>query len=137
MVEEMPANKVDHGHNVKYLRRVLGYSPERLAYELDISLQDLAELENRQIIDDNTLKGIVEAMKLSVGRIKEMTDEEWTYNFHNKENTLHDNSSINNIVNNPVEKIIELYNDKIAMYEKLLQAEREKNELIQKYQNNK
>lgn len=33
---------------------------------------------------------------------------------------------------NPIEKIVELYNEKIELYERMLQTEKEKNELLKK-----
>jgi hypothetical protein len=47
-------------------------------------------------------------------------------------NTYHDNSaSLNYQCSfNPIDKIVELYNEKIVLLERLLQAEKEKNEML-------
>jgi len=132
MIEEKPAKKVNHGRNLKCLRKVLGYTQERLAFELNMSQQAFSDMEKRETIDDKTLKKVADVMKVPVDAIKNMTEES-TYNFINtlNENTFNDNSGLNNIVNNPIDKIIELYNEKMELYEKLLQSEREKVDILQ------
>lgn len=51
--------------------------------------------------------------------------------------TLHDSPIANTNIHptftfNPIEKIIELYNEKIEFYERMLQAKKEKNKLLKK-----
>lgn len=133
MLAEIPVRSIDHGRNVKFLRKILGYTQEKLAFDLEMSQQALSDLEKKETIDDKTIKKIALAMKVPVEAIKNMTEDS-TYNFINtfNENIFNDNSGLHNTINNPIEKIVELYNEKIELYEKLLQSEREKNELLKK-----
>ncbi|WP_207784953.1 hypothetical protein [Flavobacterium sp. HTF] len=56
-------------------------------------------------------------------------------------NTSHDNSTINSINVqpnfNPIDKVVELYEEKEKLYERLIQAEKDKVEYLEKIMNRK
>lgn len=125
--------KVHHGRNVKRLREILGVKQEVLAHKLDLSQQMVSKLENKEIIDENTLSEIAKVLHIPVESIKNFNDEA-TFNF--VANNFHDTSiGVNSnctITFNPIEKIVELYNEKQDLYERMIL---EKNELIEKLLN--
>lgn len=131
----MPLKKVDHGRNIKCLRNMLGYTQEQLAFELEMSQQAFSDLEKRDIIDDTTLGKIAKVMKVPVEAIKNF-DESKAINIFSNTFNSHDTSTLH-AVNyypsfNPLEKIIELYNDKVALYERMLKAEEEKTKTLER-----
>jgi hypothetical protein len=77
------------------------------------------------------LQQVAKVLKVPVEAIKNFDTEQAINNINN---TFHDNAVQNQF--HPLEKIIELYEVKIvSLYERMLQLEREKNELLQKMLN--
>lgn len=121
MTDTFPTKTTHHGRNVKRLREMLGMKQESIAFELEITQQAFSEMEKKESIDDKTLERIAKIMHVPVEAIKNMTDDA----VHNYINTFYDNSVQYNF--NPIEKIVKLYEEKEALYERLL---REKDALL-------
>jgi transcriptional regulator with XRE-family HTH domain len=135
-VDFNPTNKIHHGQNIKRLREVFGIKQEFIASELDTTQQFVSKLEQKEVIDDETLEKVAKAMKLPVEAIKNLNDEA-TFNFI--ANNYHDNSSSVSSENNysctfnPLDKVVELYErllasekDKVDRLDKLLNEIKEK-----------
>jgi len=121
---------IHQGRNVKRFREMLGIKQEALAFELgdDWNQKKISLLEQKDIIEPGLLDQIAKALKVPVEAIKNFDAEQA---IHNINNNFHDNSIQNQF--NPLEKIIELYEVKIvSLYERMLQTEKEKTELLQK-----
>jgi transcriptional regulator with XRE-family HTH domain len=129
-----PEYRVHHGRNVKRLREMLGIKQEAIAIALDLTQQSMSKLEQKEIIEDPQLDVIASVLRVPVEAIKNMSDEATT----NYINSFINNDKIDKIDKidyhysfNPIDKIIELYNDKIELYERMLKVEREKTEILQ------
>jgi transcriptional regulator with XRE-family HTH domain len=139
MKTQTPQYKVHHGRNVKRLREMLGIKQEAIAVALDLTQQAMSKLEQKEIIEDSHLNIIASVLRVPVEAITNMSDESAT-NYINS--FIHNDKAIdcfNYCTFNPIDKIIELYNDKIELYndkielyERMLKAEREKIEFLQK-----
>ncbi len=100
---------------------------ETLAEQLGISQQAISNIENSEKVEDVKLEEIASILGVTKEGIENFS-EEAVFNIIN--NTFKDNSSNNNnylCTINPIEKIIELYErlvqaekDKVAYLEKLL-----------------
>lgn len=135
--ETKTTKKVHHGHNIKRLREMLGIKQDIIAIELDISQQSVSGLEQKEVIDDLILDKIAQVMKVPVEAIKNMTDDT-TYNYINTFNeavTNHNGFYNFNCSFNPIDKIVELYNEKMELYERMLKVEQEKNAIFEKLLN--
>ena len=128
-------NKIHEGHNVKRFREMLGIKQEALAYELgsDWNQKKISLLEQKENIDEPLLQQISAALKIPVEAIQNF-DEEQAINIIS--NTFHDfkDNAIASAMNyqcsfNPLDKIIELYEEKIVLYERML---KEKNEMMER-----
>lgn len=115
--------KVHEGRNVKRFREMLGIKQDALAYELGEgwNQQKISLLEQKETIELPLLKKISDAMKVPVEAFQNF-DEEQAINIIS--NTF-DNGSILNAINhnpifNPIEQIIKLHEEKIALYERML-----------------
>ena len=132
---DMP-NKVHEGRNIKRIREMLGIKQEALASELgeDWTQKKISLLEAKETIEPEILDQVSKVLKVSSEAIKNFNEEAAT----NYINTFNDNSTgaFNNFhcTFNPIDKIVQLYDDKIALYERMLS---EKNELIEKLANEK
>ncbi|MGQ3013368.1 MAG: XRE family transcriptional regulator [Flavobacteriales bacterium] len=128
------STKIHQGRNIKRFREMLGMKQDALAWELgeDWNQQKISLLEQRETIEDNILKQIATVLKLPMEAIQNFDAEQA---IHNINNNFHDNSVQNQF--NPLEKIIELYenkilslyDEKIALYERML---KEKDEMLQR-----
>jgi len=120
------------GYNLKRIREMLGIKQDALALSLGVSQQFISQLEQKEIIDAQTLEKLAKALGVSEEAIRNF-NEEIAINIIANTITNHDQSAVvsNFPVFNPIEKIVSLYDEKIQLYERLLQSEREKNELLQ------
>jgi transcriptional regulator with XRE-family HTH domain len=124
--------KVHEGRNVRRFREMLGIKQETLAYELgdDWNQKKISVLEQKETIDASMLQQISDALKIPVEAFQNF-DEEQAINII--ANTFNDEAFIGNSGGsyhiNPVEKIIQLHEEKIALYERML---KEKDEMMQR-----
>ncbi len=127
--------KVHEGRNVKRFREMLGIKQDALAVELgdDWNQQKISLLEQKETIDAPLLQQISAALKIPVEAIQNF-DEEQAVNIiantiTNNDNAVMHSLYINNATINPIEKIIQLHEEKIALYERML---KEKEEMMAK-----
>jgi transcriptional regulator with XRE-family HTH domain len=117
-------SKVHEGRNVKRFREMLGIKQDALAYELGEgwNQQKISLLEQKETIELPLLKQISNAMKVPVEAFQNFDDEQAiniisnTFdNFDNGAIAINCNSDVN-----PIEQIIKLHEEKIALYERML-----------------
>ncbi|RVU00278.1 XRE family transcriptional regulator [Mucilaginibacter limnophilus] len=127
------------GRKIGRIRELRGMKQEALAAELGISQQAISKIEQSADVDDSALKKIAKVLGITKEAIKNF-NEEGVINYFN---TFNDNSFNNGAYNafgctfNPLEKLMEaidnnkkLYEEKVALLERLLASEKEKNELL-------
>ncbi|SEJ34337.1 DNA-binding transcriptional regulator, XRE-family HTH domain [Dyadobacter koreensis] len=125
------STKPNHiGHKISRIRELRGLKQEALAFELKVSQQTVSKIEQSETLEEQILEQIAQILGVPVEGIKNFS-EEAVFNIIG--NSFGDNSSNNNnylCTINPLEKIIQLYDEKVALLERLLQSEREKVELL-------
>ncbi|AQX52730.1 helix-turn-helix domain-containing protein [Elizabethkingia anophelis] len=123
-----PNHKIHQGRNVKRFREMLGIKQDALAYELgeDWNQQKVSLLEQKETIETQLLQQISAVLKIPVEAIQNF-DEEQAITIISS--TFNDNAQVGTVINNynPVEKIIQLHDEKIALYERML---KEKDEMM-------
>lgn len=112
--------KVHQGRNVKRFREMLGIKQEALALDLgdDWNQKKVSLLEQKETIEDPLLQKISDVLKIPVEAFQNF-DEEQAINII--ASNFHDNATgviVNN--HNPIDKIIQLHEEKIALYERML-----------------
>lgn len=117
---------------------MLGLKQEALADLLgdDWSQKKVSSIEGKETIESELLDQLATALKVPVDAIKSFS-EEAAINIISStlQNTSVANINQNPVFNfNPIDKMIELYESKIELYERML---KEKNELIEKLLENK
>jgi len=132
--DNMP-NKVHEGRNIKRFREMLGIKQDTLAQELgdDWTQSKVSHLETKDTVDPAILEQVARVLKVPVEAIKNF-DEEAAINIVANTVNNHDNATGNSLFMyyptfNPIDKIVQLYDEKIALYERML---KEKNELLEK-----
>lgn len=120
------ATKPKHiGRNISRIRELRGMKQEALAIAIGVSQQSVSNIEGSESIEETLLEKISTILNVSPEGIRQFS-EETVFNIIN--NTFTDSSSNNNnylCAINPLDKILELY-------ERLLQAEKEKVEYLEK-----
>jgi transcriptional regulator with XRE-family HTH domain len=127
--------KVHEGKNVKRIREILGIKQDDLATRIGLSQQAVSQLEAKESVDKEVLERIASAMGVNVDAIKNF-NEEAAVNFFN---TFNDNSgkgaffssTNNNCTFNPLEELMKALEENKKLYERLLQSEREKVDLLE------
>ena len=115
------------GRNISRIRELRGMKQEALAQAIGTNQQAISGIEGSEEIDDKKLVEIAKALGVSTEAIKSFSEEN-VFNYFNTFNDSVSNSNFghNNICNfNPLDKVVELY-------ERLVQAEKEKNEYLEK-----
>lgn len=126
---------IHQGRNIKRFREMLGIKQEGLALELgeDWNQRKISLLEQKEVIELELLEQVAKVLKVPVEAIKNF-DEDKAVNII--ANTFQDESAayVHNYkcTFNPLDKWAEEITENRQLYERLLQAEKEKMELLQK-----
>jgi transcriptional regulator with XRE-family HTH domain len=121
------------GRNISRIRELKDMKQEALAQAIGTNQQAISAIENSETVDEQKLMEIAKALGVSVEAIKNFS-EEAVFNIIG--NTFQDHSSITsgdyncNCTFNPLDKVVELY-------ERLVQAEKDKVEYLEKLLNEK
>lgn len=132
------ATKPKHiGRNISRIREFRGVKQEALAIALGMSQQYVSTLEGSETIDDERLNKIAEALGVSVEAIKSFSDEGVINYFNTFNETDFSNSQgafghHDQYTFNPIEKLIEAYDENKKLYERLLESEKEKISYLEK-----
>ena len=119
--------KINHiGRKIARIRELRGMKQETLAEELGISQQSVSALEKSETLEDKKLEEIAKALGVTKEGIENFSEES-VLNIIS--NSFHDQSALNAILHqptfNPIDKVVELY-------ERLVQAEKDKVEYLEK-----
>ncbi|MBF4515179.1 helix-turn-helix transcriptional regulator [Flavobacterium sp. ANB] len=114
------------GRKISRIRELRDMKQEALAQALGTNQQAISAIENSETIDEEKLKAIAEVLGVSVEGIKNFSEEAVLNIIGNTINN-HDNASSFNYgcTFNPLDKVVELY-------ERLVLAEKEKVEYLEK-----
>ena len=131
--------KIHQGRKVKRFREMLGIKQEALAFDLgnEWNQKKISMLEQKDIIEDEILNQISHALKIPVEAFQNF-DEEQAINiisntFHDTQGLINYNPTFNN---NPIDKLIQLHEEKIALYERMLKEKDEMMARLEKLINN-
>jgi transcriptional regulator with XRE-family HTH domain len=125
----MAEPKLNLGRKISKIRELRSMKQETLATLLGISQQAISKIEQSDDVEDMALEKIAQALGVTVEGIKNF-NEEAVFNIIG--NNYHDNSSSiqYQCTFNPIDKLIEAYEENKKLYEQLLQSEREKVEIL-------
>ena len=103
---------------------------EALAAELGISQQSVSHLEQSESIEDEKLEKVAKALGVTKDVIQNFSEERAINYFNNfYDNSASQGNSFNQGIYptfNPLDKLVEAYDENKKLYERLLEAEKEK-----------
>jgi len=118
------------GRKISRIRELRNMKQEALAQAMGTNQQAISAMENSENIEEEKLVEVAKALGVNVEAIKNFSEE----NVINYFNNFYDNSASNGqgafgpIYNfNPLDKLIEAYEENKKLYERLLEAEKRKN----------
>ncbi|MCP1252710.1 helix-turn-helix domain-containing protein [Elizabethkingia sp. S0634] len=129
---DMPNKKIHQGRNIKRFREMLGIKQEALAFELgeDWNQKKISLLEQKESVERDILEQVAKILKVPTEAIENFDEEQAvniisnTASFDNCQQPAFFN---NQPSFNPIDKVVELYDEKIALYERML---KEKDEMM-------
>lgn len=131
-------NKI--GPKISRIREMRGMKQEVLATALGVSQQTVSNIEHSAEIEADLLAQVAEILGVTPEAIENFSEEA----VFNIINTFNDNSSNNGAWSssptftfNPIDKLIEVYEENKKLYERLLEAEKSKVEYLEKLLNSK
>ncbi|MCE4065775.1 helix-turn-helix domain-containing protein [Chryseobacterium gleum] len=126
----MQNKKIHQGRNIKRFREMLGIKQEALAFDLgeDWNQKKISLLEQKETVEDPLLQKISEVLKIPVEAFQNF-DEEQAINIISNtfDNCQQPASIFYNSTLNPVDQLIKVHEEKIALYERML---KEKDEMM-------
>ncbi|MES2063071.1 MAG: helix-turn-helix transcriptional regulator [Bacteroidota bacterium] len=128
---EKPTNQ-HIGRKISRIRELRGIKQEDLATQLGVSQKTVSRMEQSEVIEDDVLENIAKILGVTTDAIKNFS-EEAVINYFNTFNQSVSSSNFghnNTCTFNPIDKLVELFEENKNLYERLLQAEKEKNELL-------
>ncbi|MEN5435839.1 helix-turn-helix transcriptional regulator [Sphingobacterium faecium] len=131
-------NKI--GPKISRLRELRGMKQEALASALGVSQQTVSNMERSVEIEEDLLAQVAQILGVTPEAIENFS-EEAVFSIINNTFTSTDSSTLNAIniqpTFNTVDKLIEVYEENKKLYERLLEAEKSKVELLEKLLNSK
>ena len=121
------------GRNISRIREFRGMKQEALAFAIGVTQQTVSNIEGSETIEDDKLDAIAEVLGVSAEAIKNYSDEA-VFNIIGNTVNNHDNAALFQYhpTFNPIDKLIESYEENKKLYERLVQAEKDKNEYLEK-----
>lgn len=130
------------GRKISRIRELRDMKQEALAAALGVSQQAISNIENSETVEEEKLEQIAKALGVTADAIKSFSEEAVINYFNTFNDTDFSNSQgafghNNHCTFNPLDKVVELFEEKEKLYERLLQAEKDKVAYLEKLVNNK
>lgn len=117
------------GHKIQRVRELKGVKQETLAKKLGVTRQAVSKIEQSQTVEEQKLEQIALALDVSTDTIKNFTEAAVNYI-----NSFYDSSKGDfnySCIFNPIDKIVELFEENKNLYERMLETERSKIKLLE------
>ncbi|CAC9973475.1 XRE family transcriptional regulator [Flavobacterium sp. WLB] len=119
------------GRNISRIRELRDMKQEALAFAIGTTQQSISIIEGSESVDDEKLKKIAEALGVPAEVIRNFSEEAV---FNIMGNTAENSSSVVSFgcTFNPLDKLLETIDKNEQLYERLLQAEKDKITYLEK-----
>jgi len=121
------------GRKISRIRELRDMKQEALAQALGTNQQAISAMENSETIEEERLVEVAKALGVSVEAIKNFSDEAAINYFNTFNDTKDSNVNFgNHCTFNPLDKLMETVEENKKLYERLLKAEQDKIEYLEK-----
>ncbi len=135
-MEATAVKKSNHGANVRRWREWRGINQDVLAEQIGVSQATFSGYEKKDKLEQDTLDKIAKALDIPTEAITEL-EQGTAINIYSGTWNDHAISTNYNPTFNPLDKVVELYDEKIALYERMLKEKESVIELLQEVMNSK
>ncbi|MXV16545.1 helix-turn-helix transcriptional regulator [Hufsiella ginkgonis] len=119
------------GRKISRVRELRGMKQEALALEIGVSQQTISEIERSETVKEEVLEKIAKVLGVAPQGIKNFSEEAVISNI----NSFYDHSQFNfQCTFNPLDKLMEALDENKKLYERLLDSEREKVDILKNKQ---
>jgi len=122
------------GRKIGRIRELRGIKQEILAEELGVSQQTVSRMEQSDVVEKELLEKVAKILGVSPDAIKNFSEEAVVnyFNSFNDQSVNHSavTQSNHHCTFNPLDKMVELFEENKKLYERLLASEQEKIELL-------
>ncbi|MDQ1164907.1 helix-turn-helix domain-containing protein [Flavobacterium sp. SORGH_AS_0622] len=127
------------GRKISRIRELRDMKQEALAQALGTNQQAISAMENSETIEEERLVEVAKALGVTVEAIKNFSDEAAINYFNSFNDAVHNShfGNNNNCTFNPLDKLMETVEENKKLYERLLKAEQNKIEYLEKLLKNK
>ncbi|PWJ90645.1 DNA-binding XRE family transcriptional regulator [Flavobacterium araucananum] len=122
------------GRKISRIRELKDMKQEALAQALGTNQQAISIMENSETVEEEKLIEVAKALGVSVEAIKNFS-EEGVFNYFNTFNDTNNTGSIytgHHCKFNPLDKLMESHEQQNKLYERLVQAEKDKVDYLEK-----
>lgn len=120
--KERTLKNTHHGHAVKRFRHALGIKQEVLADMMGITQARVSNYEQKKVLEDEVIEKFAKALNVTPELIRELEEDPVTVIIENNTFEKGSGAAYYNVINNnpdPVDRYIELSNEKTALYERM------------------
>lgn len=136
--EDIKTGNVHQGANIRKFRQLIGMKQETFGDLMGLNQQGVSRLEQKRVIEEDILFKAANILHISPEIIQKLEENPTSIVIEN--NTFQTGSSNvgvveqqrDNIVNHPVDQLMELNKEQASLYERMLALEKEKNALLEK-----
>jgi len=116
------------GRKISRIRELRDMKQEALAQAMGTNQQAISAMENSENIEEEKLVEVAKALGVSVEAIKNFSEENVINYFNSFNDTNNSQVNFGNYCTfNPLDKLIEAYEENKKLYERLLESEKRKN----------
>lgn len=119
------ATKPHIGKNIRFFRELRGLKQHALAVRLKVDQGTISRWESSNEFEEDRLQEVADALEISVETLKNFNSDSVIYNVQNNYDHSTNHQAHQQPVFNPIEKLE-------ALYERLLNSEKEKLELVER-----
>ncbi|MEH6679506.1 MAG: helix-turn-helix transcriptional regulator [Sediminicola sp.] len=125
------------GRKISRIRELKGLKQEVLADALGISQQSVSKLEQSETLGTERLHEIAAALGVTKDAIENFSEDAIFHNINNFNDNSTNNGPLNNFqcTFNPLEKLVEAFEENKKLYQQLLQSEKDKVAYLEKLLN--
>ncbi|MEG0851257.1 MAG: helix-turn-helix transcriptional regulator [Flavobacterium sp.] len=120
------------GRNISRIRELRDMKQEALAQAIGTTQQSISIIEGSESVDDEKLTTIAQALGVPVEVIRNFSEEAVFNIIGNSYDNGSSSINHNNCTFNPLDKLIESYEENKKLYQQLIQSEKEKVALLEK-----
>ena len=114
------------GRNISRIRELRGMKQEALAIAIGVSQQTISNIEASEIVEDDKLELIAKELGVSKEAIHNFSEEAVINYFSNFTDNKGPIYTGHHCTFNPLDKLVEAYEENTRLYERLLEAEKRK-----------